>query len=308
MEIHDRSFAPTCERIYLTLGVFDGIHLGHKKLLACLVKEAADRGRRSLLLTFDPHPRRLLDPQNPLLLLTSLKERLELISEQGVDGVVLLPFNKEVACMSGEDFVRKVLLRLRIEKIFIGHGYRFGREGRGDINLLREMGREHGFKTQGLLPVRRGGDAISSTRIRDALSRGEIEEAKRLLGRFPSRRGRVIPGERRGQILGYPTANLDWDRELILPMDGVYAVYTTIGQEKFSGMANIGKRPTFGEKGQRLEVHLFDFDEDIYGEEIEILFVKRIRDEKVFKDRRSLAKHLIQDEALIRKILVAKDK
>lgn len=293
----------------LTIGAFDGIHLGHQEVIKHLVKEAASRGGTSLLLTFDPHPLKIIAPQKSPLLLTSLKKKEEIISKLGVEKMIILPFNVELAGMSGQDFVREILLPLKIKKIFVGRNYRFGQKRKGDVHLLWEMGKEYGFEAEGVSPLRtEDGGVISSTRIRESLAEGEIEQAKRLLGRPFSRRGRVVSGEGRGRATGYPTANLEWDKDLLLPKNGAYAVYAMVGKEKILGMANVGRRPTFKKKGLSLEVHLFGFEGNVYGQEIEIIFVKWMREERSFESRSKIAAQLVQDEALARKILVAKDK
>ncbi len=293
--------------IYLTIGVFDGVHRGHQEVITRLVKEAETKGREKVLLTFDPHPLRVIDPQREPILLISLEEKERLIFELGIKRMIVLPFDLETAQLSGEEFIRKILLPLKIEKIFIGENYLFSREREGDVTFLRKMGASLGFEVEGVLPLRIGGDIVSSTRIRESLLKGKIHEARELLGRPLSRRGQVVPGEDRGKTIGYPTANLDWDKKLLLPKNGVYAVYIVIDKKRFAGMANIGQRPTFKRNELSFEVHLFDFNEDIYGYEIEVVFIERIREEITFDNPISLKIQLERDEQISREILVAKE-
>lgn len=285
------------ERIYLTIGVFDGVHLGHKEVISCVVNEAKKEGGSPFLITFHPHPLRVILQRDSPILLSSLEERLRLVSNLGIEKAFVLSFDSRLASMDGEEFIKDLLLKnLNIIRIFVGEEYLFGKERKGDLRLLEAVGKECGFDVVGIRPYRIREGVVSSSKIRDYLLKGMIKEAEEMLGRAPSIIGEVKRGRGRGGKIGYPTANLLWDQDLLLPKDGVYAVYVIIDGVGFKGMANIGLRPTFGEKGREFEVHIFDFDEMIYGKRVEVIFKARIRDEKDLGDIYGLKGQLEKDK------------
>jgi riboflavin kinase/FMN adenylyltransferase len=292
------------ERIYLTIGVFDGLHLGHQEVIGRMVGEARERGVRTSLITFDPHPLKVTIPDRPPLLLLPMEGRLRLIGELGISKTFILPFDSKLASMDGEEFLKGFLLKnLNIEKIFVGEEYLFGRDRKGNLRLLKRVGEDYGFDVVGIPPYRVGEEVASSSKIRDHLLSGRIEEAERMLGRPHSIIAEVKEGTGRGGEIGYPTANLIWDPDLLLPKDGVYGVYVIVDGRTFKGMSNIGLRPTFGEKERSFEVHIFDFDEMIYGRRVEVIFKVRIRDEIEFGDIYKLKDQLERDKTCILSLL-----
>ncbi|MEM6647630.1 MAG: bifunctional riboflavin kinase/FAD synthetase, partial [Bacteroidota bacterium] len=280
----------------LTVGTFDGVHVGHQTILRYLRERAAQREGTATVLTFDPHPRTLLTgTQTPLL--TTVDERAALLSEAGIERLVVLPFTHELAAMEAEDYVRDVLVRqIGLREMVVGYDHAFGRARRGTTDLLRAMSGTLGFSVD-QMPAALVDDAVvSSTRIRNALiERGAVDEAEVLLGRPYALSGMVVEGVRRGRTIGFPTANLRPDSAKLIPLNGVYAVRVFYGRERFGGMLNIGIRPTFDGSERRAEVNLFDFEGDLYGETIRLEFVKHIRAERKFDSAAALSAQLSLD-------------
>ena len=289
---------------FVTIGNFDGVHLGHQFIFRMLVEEARREGRPAVVISFEPHPQRVLHlERRPFYLIASPEEKIRLLAGLGIDAFILIPFSLEYARTTAEEFVREVLReRLRIRRILIGHDYTFGRGKEGNEAFLTEAGRRLGFEVEGINAFCVGDIVISSTKIREALLAGEVRFAATLLGRPYNLSGRVIYGNQRGVRLGFPTANIAPDKELV-PARGVYAVRVLREGKRHDGVVNIGFNPTFADKKRSVEVHIFDFHEDIYGESIEILFIERIRDEVRFESPEKLIAQIDRDIARTRKIL-----
>jgi riboflavin kinase/FMN adenylyltransferase len=289
---------------FVTIGNFDGVHLGHRFIFRRLVKEAHHEKRPAVAISFDPHPKMVLHPERrPFYLITSPEEKIRLLAGLGIDAFILIPFSVEYARTTAEEFVRGILWeRLRIRRILIGHDYTFGRGREGNEAFLIEAGCRLGFEVEVMNAFCAGDIVISSTKIREALLAGEVRFAATLLGRPYNLAGRVISGNQRGIRLGFPTANIAPDKELV-PARGVYAVRVLREGKSHDGVVNIGFNPTFADKKRSVEVHIFDFHEDIYGESIEILFIERIRDEVRFESPEKLIAQIDRDIARARKIL-----
>ena len=279
----------------VTIGNFDGVHLGHQELLRRTVARASALGGQSVAMTFSPHPVRFFAPKARFYEITSLEEKSELIASFGIDILVIESFTGEVGRMWPEEFAREILSRrLRARHVTVGYDFTFGRNRTGTPVALGLIGRELGFEVEVVPPLVRGGLIVSSTRIRDLLLAGRVREAEELLRRPYRISGPVIAGAGRGRKLGFPTANIQFLQELI-PLPGVYVVEAEVRGERRRAVANVGFNPTFGENSLGVEVHLFDFDEDLYGEEIAVHFRDRIRDERKFKSVEELVRQIQQD-------------
>lgn len=266
----------------VALGVFDGVHLGHRAILGLAVSHAGERDMRSVACTFDPHPMEVLHPGRAPLPITTLEERLALIEGCGLEATVVLPFTRELAAMEPEAFVKDVLVtRLGARDVVVGFNHRFGRGARGDAALLRSLGERLGFRTHVAEPLLVDGVAVSSTEIRGALQRGDLAVASRLLGRSYTLSGTIGHGAGRGRTLGFPTANIVPTRP-VLVAPGVYACTAEVAGRKERAVVNVGVRPTFGETTLAVEAYLLDFSGDIYGQTMTLTFVSRIREERRF--------------------------
>ena len=288
----------------VTIGNFDGVHLGHQFIFRRLVEEARQEGCPAVVISFDPHPKMVLHPERrPFYLITSPEEKIRLAAGFGIDAFILIPFTLDYAGTTAEAFVREILWeRLRIRKILIGHDYTFGRGKEGNETFLTEAGHRLGFAVEVMNAFSIGDTVVSSTKIRDALLAGEVGFAATLLGRPYNLSGRVIPGNRRGADLGFPTANIAPDKELV-PARGVYAVRCLLEGERHDGVLNIGFNPTFADGKRSIEVHLFDFQRDIYGRILDVHFIERIRDEARFASPEELITQIDRDIARAREIL-----
>ncbi len=287
----------------ITLGNFDGIHLGHQELIRMVIRRARETGGTSLVVTFRPHPLKILAPEKCPPLISIYEEKIRLIEALGVDALVKIPFTMDFAAMSPEAFVKDILCDLLgAKEIFVGFNYRFGKGRAGNIEMLRELGNRHGFTVREVEQVSLRGEVISSTAIRQLLKDGEVEHAARLLGRVYAVTGIVVKGDGRGRGLGFPTANIA-AKHAIIPSDGVYAVQLNVRDHFHDGIANIGLRPTFNKNIRAIEVHVFDFDEDLYGEDISLYFIRKIREEKKFKGPDELVRQITKDIASAREIL-----
>ncbi|MCB1236838.1 MAG: bifunctional riboflavin kinase/FAD synthetase, partial [Verrucomicrobiae bacterium] len=273
--------------LHLAIGVFDGIHLGHRAVIeAALSSAGADEtdGGMAAVATFDPHPVRVLSPANAPRLLTSTRHKLDLIGRLGIQTALVIPFDHAFAEIEAEDFVRTLATAaVRLKRICVGEDWRFGHRCRGNVSLLREMGRALGFEVTGVPMVAVDGVKASSTRIREAVAAGDLDVAGKLLGRPYTVLGTVVEGRRLGRQIGFPTANLTVHSEQ-LPPTGVYAVTGRRSGQSFGGVGNLGYRPTVegGDLRRLLEVHLFDFEGDLYGEDLEIEFRAYLRPERKF--------------------------
>jgi riboflavin kinase / FMN adenylyltransferase len=281
----------------VTVGSFDGVHLGHQAVLEEIDRRARAAGRASVLVTFDPHPLEVVNPDAAPPLLTTGPERLEILAQSPLDYVLILRFDRHLAGLSPESFVRDILLeRCAVRELVIGHDHGFGRGRSGDVETLRRLGAREGFDVDVVPPVDFGGQHVSSSRIRRAVAGGDLLTARAMLGRPYGVVGRVGQGERRGRLLGVPTINLtDLSPRKLLPPDGVYAVMVEWRGGRVGGMMNQGTRPTFEDGRRSLEVHLFGFAGDLYGEWVRVEWVKRLRDIERFDSVEQLQQQLERD-------------
>ncbi|MBI4545555.1 MAG: bifunctional riboflavin kinase/FAD synthetase [Gemmatimonadetes bacterium] len=292
----------------ITVGTFDGVHRGHWAVLERLRSAAQRLGRRSMLVTFDPHPLRIVRPEAAPRLLTTPLEKKEILAESGVEYAVFLSFTPQLARTPPREFVEEILLqRLGLRHLVVGYDHGLGRGRSGDVEMLRTLGHELGFTLEVVPAVMLSGAPISSTRIRRALEAGDVEAAARALGRPYSLRGPVVRGEGRGRALGFPTANIDVaDPDKLLPREGVYAVRAVLRQAAagagrgLGGVLHLGPRPTFRGSPPSIELHLFDFDQDIYGEAVRIDFCARLRDIHHFQSTAELVRAIQADCAAAR--------
>ncbi|MEW5726077.1 MAG: bifunctional riboflavin kinase/FAD synthetase [Thermodesulfobacteriota bacterium] len=289
----------------LTIGNFDGVHLGHKALFDLVRERAAALEGTSMVLTFEPHPLRVLTGRKDPPLITLYDQRIELIQAAGIEVVVCLEFTLALAKIEPEDFVLEFLVgRIGVKELVIGYDYTFGHRARGNRDLLLRLGAAHGFQVHTVsAQPGQDGQIISSTRIRELVESGQVDKAPTLLGRYYRLAGRVIRGrDRGGRLLGFPTANLRLVDELI-PKIGVYAVKVHHRGRTLDGVANIGHNPTFGDVGLSVEVHCFNFSENIYDQDIKVDFIARVRDERKFSGPEELAAQIARDCDWARKIL-----
>jgi len=267
----------------LALGNFDGVHRGHRKILDRVRRVATEHGATPVVMTFDPHPSRVVRPDKAPALLMTTGQKLRTLEEAGVQGTAIVRFTYELSQWDPEMFVRSVLVDwLRVAEVWVGANFLFGHDRTGNFSLLRTLGARYGFKAEKIDPIRYKDFVVSSTRIRRLISEGRVDEAGALLGHEYWLDGRVEPGARRGAQIGFPTANLCSDNELLPPL-GVYATTATVGEIVYPSVTNIGVRPTVDTSGRvTVETHIFDFDRDLYGAAIRIGFVQRLRDERAF--------------------------
>lgn len=289
----------------ITIGTYDGIHLGHQALLHRLNEHAARLSAPTVLLTFEPMPREYLTPEAPPARLTSLRERWRVLEGMSLDYVLLLRFGEGLRNLTGESFASLLARDIGARAVVVGHDFRFGCNGEATASMLAEAGQRLGFAVDVVPPVMLDGERVSSSRVRTALARGEFEFAKRWLGRPYTMRGRVVAGQRLGRDLGFPTANLRIERRRT-PLMGIFAVRVHGVQDTpLLGVASLGTRPTVGGVHTLLEVHLFDFSADLYGREIEVEFVAKLRDEEHFPTLEALVEQIHRDAAEARRILNA---
>lgn len=296
---HNLTLTAPIRSSVVTMGSFDGVHIGHRKILDRVVETARAIGAESVLITFDQHPRTVLNKTtHPLKLLTTPAERRAIFEAIGIDHLVCLSFNEELAAMEPEEFIQQMFVNhLNAAKVITGFGHRFGKGGRGDHALLEQESVKHGFDTE-MIPMQDIQDnMISSTLIRQYLELGDIEMVIQFLGYKYQIAGTVIKGSQIGKQIGFPTANIHPDHpEKLIPADGVYAVRALIHDSWHDGMMNIGLRPTVDGTHKTIEVHMFDFNQEVYGDEIIITFEKRIRDEQKFNSLEGLKNQLILDQ------------
>lgn len=288
-----------------TIGNFDGVHLGHQAVFEALGERAREHGLPSLVITFEPHPLEYFRPAEAPPRLMRVREKLEFIERAGIDRVLLLRFDQDLALMSAEDFITEYLVSaLGVRHLYVGDDFRFGRDRRGDFRMLREQGRRYGFEVESLETVGDTCGRISSTRIREALAAGDLATARCCLGRDFSISGRVAHGHKRGRTIGFPTLNVGLARRLS-PIRGVFAVRVEgLGEALWPGVANVGNRPTLsGDDRFLLEVHLFGFDREVYGKQVKVHFIERIRDEKKFESFHALRAQIQADAEQARRLL-----
>jgi riboflavin kinase/FMN adenylyltransferase len=280
----------------LTIGNFDGVHKGHLVLFDRVKARAKAINGQSAVMTFEPHPIKVMQPGNGPPLITPIKQKLDLISDAQIDVILCIPFTRQFASISAEEFVQDILVdRLGIKEIVVGYDYTFGFKRQGNINLLQELGEKLGFKVHVVDAIHLDNALVSSTSIRELVQAGNLSEAKKLLGRDYQICGTVVKGKNRGgRLLGFPTANLKLIDELI-PKGGVYAVTAIINDKIYYGVTNIGYNPTFGDEALSVETHLLDFSRDILGETIKVNFIKRLRAEKTYGSVEELADQIAKD-------------
>jgi riboflavin kinase/FMN adenylyltransferase len=302
--IHDLTELTTVPRhTVATIGNFDGVHLGHRAIFRRVVAEARQAQGTATVITFNPHPLKLLAPERAPLLIDTYAERERLIAASRIDLLVCLPFTAALAALPATTFVTEILLRaLGLKHLIVGYDYAFGRDRQGDAIFLQDCGERYGFTVEVLPPIKQNQDVYSSTRIRQLLLEGEVEAAASLLGRHFTLEGEVIHGAGRGRKLGFPTANLRTGKEL-LPKAGVYAVKVQHGAALLNGVVNIGKNPTFGENELSVEVHLLDIQANLYGETLRFYFVQRLRGEVRFAGVPELCAAIQSDIIRARQIL-----
>lgn len=290
----------------VTSGTFDGVHLGHQKILTRLKELAKLMKGETVVITFWPHPRLVLYPaDNSLKLLNTFEEKAELLKSIGIQHLVRIPFTKEFSLLSSQQFITKILVEgIGTKKLIIGYDHRFGKNREGSFEQLKLNGPAYGFDVEEIPEQDIDHIAISSTKIRKSLEQGDPETARQLLGRPYSLTGRVVKGDKLGRLMGFPTANIDIDTHYkLIPMDGIYAVTVNQGNATFMGMLYIGNRPTVNGAKRNIEVNLFDFNKDIYGEELTINFYQLIRTDSRFEDLEALKKQLQQDKIVTLSVL-----
>ncbi len=295
------------ENTVLTVGTFDGVHAGHRTIVDRVVEKAKQRNARSVLVTFDPHPRNIINPGNDgIKLLTTLQERCEILEELGIDRMIVIPFDRDFSLLSSEEFIRDIIhKKIGVSEFVIGYDHHFGRNREGTIETIKRLGSDLNFDSYVVSKHEIGELTVSSTAIRNAIRKeGNVEQASEFLQRPYRLNGTVVHGDKRGKEIGFPTANIKPEHSnKIIPKDGVYAVKVRINGDWFKGMMNIGTRPTFDGTQKALEVHLFEFDKDIYGKEIQVRFFYRIRDEKKFSGKEELVEQLNTDKKETQQLL-----
>ena len=304
-EITDITTFSTQQPTVLTIGTFDGVHLGHQKIIERVVATARQEGLLATIFTFFPHPRMVVQHDKSLKLIHTLEEKKQLLQQLGVDLLVVQPFNEAFAQLTAEEFVSTILVQhLNVKKVIIGYDHRFGRNRTANINDMRLFGEKYGFAVEEISVQEVDEVSVSSTKIREALNKGDVITAEHYLGTPYSLTGTVVHGLKLGRTLGYPTANIQVTEDYkLIPKDGVYAVYSYIGERKVYGMMSIGKNPTIEGKGASIEVYFFDFNGDLYDRELTIYFVKYLREERKFSSVALLKKQLQDDETTARKAI-----
>ena len=294
-------------RTVLSVGNFDGLHLGHQKILRTVLSRARATGHTAAAVTFDPHPMKLLRPDNAPRMIETLSQRLAGLEQIGLDAVLVLRFDRALSLLSPEDFLQRILIeRLHTSAILVGASFCFGHRGAGDVRLLTQFGIEHGFDVEIVSPVEVGGTVVSSTAIRNAIAEGRVDQAVPLLGHPFLLTGEIRAGAGRGRTILFPTLNMIAEQEL-LPKLGVYATESLVGGKVFRSVTNVGTRPTFDGQGVTVESHLFGFDERISGGAMEVRFHTRLREERKFSGAEELREQIARDIVAAREYFVARD-
>jgi riboflavin kinase/FMN adenylyltransferase len=280
----------------LTIGNFDGVHLGHQKILSTVLRRAEEMKGTSMAVTFDPHPMKVISPERKITILTTLEEKAKIMEEMGIRVFLCIKFTKEFSKMQPDDFITDVLVKkINAKEIIVGTNYAFGKNKKGTVDLLRRRGKKYGFTVKVIRNAKLYGNVVSSSKIRELLSKGELLKVSKFLGRAYSIEGTVVKGKGRGEsLLNVPTANITAPVE-IAPKEGVYAVRVSYKGNIYEGVANIGKNPTFGNSDVSYEAHLLNFSGNLLGETIRIYFIDRIRNERLFSDVLSLEKQIRTD-------------
>lgn len=303
---HSLENLPEIKNPVLTIGTFDGVHIGHQAVLKQLNELATTVNGETVVFTFHPHPRIALNPDDHgLVLIQSMEDRIAKLEKLKVDHLILFPFTKEFSRMTATEFVRNVLVnQIHIHTLTIGYNHHFGRNREGNIELLRELAPVYGFNVVEIPALSESNKNVSSTKIREAIQSGNMEEAALFLAETFKFKGKVVGGDQLGTKIGYPTANVQIDALQLVPDQGVFAVRVKYKNTVHSGMMNIGRRPTVAVEGERrIEIHVFDFNDRIYGEEIEIFILEKIRDEQNFPSLEALKEQLKKDEEKCRLVL-----
>lgn len=291
------SYPEGAPAVVATIGNYDGVHLGHQAILRSVVEAARRRSLASLLVSFEPHPLSVVAPERRPRLLQTRRQKLDSLEATGLDAVLILRFDSRLASLSGEEFFSRVLWGpIRFAAVHVGDNFRFGHRRGGDVHLLEEIGGRLGFEVVGVPAVQIDGRAVSSSTIREAVSKGDVVLAHRMLGRPFAVCGEVVAGDGRGRALNFPTANLGTDNELF-PRRGVYVTETVVLATRHASVTNVGVRPTFNGSSTVVETHLLEFDADLYGETAEIRFLARLRDERRFGGPEELADQIARDRA-----------
>ena len=292
----------------ITIGTFDGLHRGHREVISKICNRAKAVGKKSLLVTFRPHPLSIISTGEAPELLTSYDEKKEILTECGIDYVVFLPFNNDLANYDPREFVKDFLIdRFGLSELIVGYDHRFGKGGAGDTHLLKTLGKEMDFSVEVVPPLLKDGRPISSSAIRGYLSSGDVRSASENLGRLYSFVGEVVAGDKRGRKLGFPTANIkvsnEQDEVKLIPLEGIYAVIVQVGRKQYSGALHIGPRPTFLDLDKVIELYIIDFKADIYGKKVKVECVEYIRDITSFESAIDLISQMNNDVERVREIL-----
>ena len=293
------------KRSVVTIGTFDGIHLGHQKILSRLIKSSKNKDLNSVVLTFFPHPRIILNKYNEVKMIDTLDEKIIHLNEIGIDSLVIHPFDKNFSLLSANQFIKDFLVdKLKIKHIIIGYDHRFGKGREASVTDLKNYADDYDFTVEEIKAQEIEKITVSSTKIRNSINQGDIKTTEKYLGRSFNLTGKIVKGDGLGKKINYPTANIFIEESYkIIPKDGVYLVETTIKNKLFNGMMNIGHRPTIGTNVKSIEVHLFNFNEDIYGQVISIKMISKIRDEKKFSSIQALKEQLVKDENYCLKLI-----
>lgn len=293
------------KRSVVTIGTFDGIHLGHQKILSRLIKSSKNKDLNSVVLTFFPHPRIILNKYNEVKMIDTLDEKIIHLNEIGIDSLIIHPFDKNFSLLSANQFIKDFLVdKLKIKHIIIGYDHRFGKGREASVTDLKNYADDYDFTVEEIKAQEIEKITVSSTKIRNSINQGDIKTTEKYLGRYFNLTGKVVKGDGLGKKINYPTANIFIEETYkIIPKDGVYLVETIIKDKLFKGMMNIGHRPTIGTNVKSIEVHLFNFNEDIYGQVISIKMISKIRDEKKFSSIQALKEQLVKDENYCLKLI-----
>jgi len=293
------------KRSVVTIGTFDGIHLGHQEILSRLIKSSKNKDLNSVVLTFFPHPRIILNKYNEVKMIDTLDEKIIHLNEIGIDSLIIHPFDRNFSLLSANQFIKDFLVdKLKIKHIIIGYDHRFGKGREASVTDLKNYANDYDFTVEEIKAQEIEKITVSSTKIRNSINQGDIKTTEKYLGRYFNLTGKVVKGDGLGKKINYPTANIFIEETYkIIPKDGVYLVETIIKDELFNGMMNIGHRPTIGKNVKSIEVHLFNFNEDIYGQVISIKMISKIRDEKKFSSIQALKEQLVKDENYCLKLI-----
>ncbi len=289
----------------VAIGNFDGVHAGHQKILKFLSNKARELGLFSLVLTFSPHPEKILGEKVTKMIQT-LEQRVREIEKFGIEALLLIPFNQKFSSLSGRQFIQKIIVNtLKAKAVVVGQNFRFGKNREGDILLLRKLASEFDFQVDSIPAVKKKGMTASSSLIRSLLQRGKVAEANLMLGRIYEIEGKVIKGKSRGKSMGFPTANIETKNEIVPP--GIFVSTVSIGSQTFPSLTNVGDCPTFNQKETNIESYIINFEKNLYGETIRIGFIKKIRDEKKFKTEEGLKAQIKKDLQIAKNYFKLKD-